>query len=166
MSVVTKRLDGSRCHLIRKQASASAPPKRGTALPLFGHVCCGQTVAHLSKCWAWARWFGIDVAAAAAGRHSSHDDHTQTAGNRVNIASRQSAQNRSHVVVVVFSTRPTVTLAAVRPTSSAAANLAVWRSNCAVAELQGWRRFSQASIWRRGLTPTGKIATLAVNYLQ
>ena len=26
------------------------PPKRGTAPPISGHVCCSQTVAHLSYC--------------------------------------------------------------------------------------------------------------------
>ena len=30
-----------------------APPERGTAAPHFSaHVYCGQTVAHLSNCWA------------------------------------------------------------------------------------------------------------------
>ena len=32
---------------------SSPLPKRGTAAsPLFAHVCCGHTVAHLSNCWA------------------------------------------------------------------------------------------------------------------
>jgi len=31
----------------------SPPKKRGTAAPYFSaHVYCGQTVAHLSYCWA------------------------------------------------------------------------------------------------------------------
>ena len=53
MSVVTKQLDGSRCHLVRRYASAqqhcvrwgpSFPlQKRGTAAPHFSaHVYCGQ----------------------------------------------------------------------------------------------------------------------------
>jgi len=59
MSIVARRLDGSRCHLIRKYASAQATlylmgtqsPERGTAYPHFSaHVYCGQTVAHFSYC--------------------------------------------------------------------------------------------------------------------
>jgi len=56
MSVVTKWLDGSRCHLIldREEGLSPgdivldgnlAPPKKGegTASPLMAHVYCGQT---------------------------------------------------------------------------------------------------------------------------
>ena len=61
MSVVAKRLDGSRCHLVRRSASAQATlcymgiqilPIRGTAPPpIFGpYVYCGQKDAHLSYC--------------------------------------------------------------------------------------------------------------------
>jgi len=67
MSIVTKRLDGSRCHLVRTGVDLGAghivldgaelAPERGTAEqppgPHFSaHVYCGQTVAHLSYCWA------------------------------------------------------------------------------------------------------------------
>jgi len=53
MSVVAKRLDGLKCHLVWRQTSAQAtlcrwgrsPHKRGTAPPQFSvHVCCGQAV--------------------------------------------------------------------------------------------------------------------------
>jgi len=50
MFVVAKPLDGSRCHLIRRSASAQAatpPPKRGTVPQFSVHVYCDQTVAHL-----------------------------------------------------------------------------------------------------------------------
>jgi len=30
----------------------SAPPKKGTARQFLAHVYCGQTVAHLTYCWA------------------------------------------------------------------------------------------------------------------
>ena len=58
MSVVAKRLDGSRCHLVRRQASAQSTlcsmgtkPPKGAQHPLFSaHVYCGPTVAHLSYC--------------------------------------------------------------------------------------------------------------------
>jgi len=60
MSVVAKRLDGSRCHLVRRYASAQAtlcymgtqltPEKTAQLLPIFGDVYCGKTVAHLSYC--------------------------------------------------------------------------------------------------------------------
>jgi len=108
MSIVAKRLDRSRCHLVGGRPRPigdivldgdPAPPKRGTALPNFrptygqtagwikmplrmevgigpddivldrgpaspfpkkghvpqfsAHVYCGQTVAHLSYCWAF-----------------------------------------------------------------------------------------------------------------
>ena len=58
MSVVAKRLNGSKGHLARRQATASdivlhgdpAPPN-GHNSPLFSaHVYCGQTVTHLSYC--------------------------------------------------------------------------------------------------------------------
>ena len=29
-----------------------AQPPKGAQLPIFGHVYCGPTVAHLSYCWA------------------------------------------------------------------------------------------------------------------
>jgi len=57
ISVVAIRLDGSRCHLVRRSASAQPicemgiqlpTPKRGTAAPFLAHVCCGQAIAHLS----------------------------------------------------------------------------------------------------------------------
>jgi len=44
--IVTKRLDGSKCHLIRRYNLGSPPAERSTALPLF--VYCGETVARLS----------------------------------------------------------------------------------------------------------------------
>ena len=56
MFVVAKRLDGSRCHLVRRSASAqaalncmgtSSSPQRGTVPQFSVHVYCGQTVAHL-----------------------------------------------------------------------------------------------------------------------
>ena len=58
MSVVAKRLDGSRCHLVRRQASAQSTlcsmgtkPPKGAQHPLFSaHVYCGPTVAKLSYC--------------------------------------------------------------------------------------------------------------------
>jgi len=54
MSIVAKRLDGSRCYLVelgRGDIGDPAPPERGIAAPLFSaHVYCGQTVAHLSYC--------------------------------------------------------------------------------------------------------------------
>jgi len=52
MSIVAKRLDGSRCHLVWWQASAQAtlcymgshlPHKRGHSPQFSAHVCCGQT---------------------------------------------------------------------------------------------------------------------------
>jgi len=55
ISIVAKRLDGSRCHLLRSQTSAqvtfcymgtsSLPTERGTASPTHfsAHVRCGQT---------------------------------------------------------------------------------------------------------------------------
>jgi len=52
MSVVAKRLDGSRCHLVQRWASAQGNcvrwgprplPKRGTAPKFLANVCCGQT---------------------------------------------------------------------------------------------------------------------------
>jgi len=60
MSVVAKRLDGLRCHLVRRYALAQAtlcymgtqlPPKRHTS-PNFQpmSIVAGQTVAHLSYC--------------------------------------------------------------------------------------------------------------------
>ena len=59
MSVVAKRLDGSRCHLVCRYARVgpgdtvldgdSAPPK-GHNSPFSAYVCCGQTVTHLSNC--------------------------------------------------------------------------------------------------------------------
>jgi len=66
MSVVAKRLDGSRCHLVTKVSLGpghvvfdgdSAPPK-GAHIPNFrpthtqfsSHVYSGQTVVHLSYC--------------------------------------------------------------------------------------------------------------------
>ena len=58
--VVPKRLDGSRCHLVRSRPRLGphcvrwglAPPKGGgDSRPQFSvHVYCGQTVAHLSYC--------------------------------------------------------------------------------------------------------------------
>jgi len=58
ISLVTKWLDGSRCHLVPRWASTQAifcymgiqlPPKGAQLLPQFSaHVYCGQTVAHLS----------------------------------------------------------------------------------------------------------------------
>jgi len=61
MSIVAKRLDGSRCHLLYTEVDFgpshtvlngdTAAPVRGRAVPLFlAHVYCGQTVAHLSYC--------------------------------------------------------------------------------------------------------------------
>jgi len=59
MSVVAKQLDGSRCHLIRRYASAQATfcymwirlPQKGHSRPQFSaHVYCGQMVTHLSYC--------------------------------------------------------------------------------------------------------------------
>ena len=53
VSIVAKRLDGSRCHLVGRQASAKATlccwrpssplPKTGAEPPIFGRVYCGQT---------------------------------------------------------------------------------------------------------------------------
>ena len=51
MSVVAKWPDGSRCHLVRRQASArchcvrwgSSSPQRGQHLHFSAHVYCGQT---------------------------------------------------------------------------------------------------------------------------
>jgi len=40
-----------RRHCVR--CGPSSPTERGTTVPHFSaHVCCGQTVAHLSYCWA------------------------------------------------------------------------------------------------------------------
>ena len=60
MFVVVRRLDGSKCHLVRRYASAQTivlhigtqlPVQNGHSLPQFSaHVYCGQTVAHLSYC--------------------------------------------------------------------------------------------------------------------
>jgi len=55
-----------------------------------------------------------DVAATAAGRHSSDDNYTQTDRHR-EVVVRHTAQNRSDVVI--FSTSPTLTFAAVRPST-------------------------------------------------
>ena len=74
MSIVAKRLDGSRCHLVRRYVSAQAtghivldgdpapplPPQKkngGIAVPKFSaHVYCSQTVAHLSYCRNLLQW--------------------------------------------------------------------------------------------------------------
>ena len=41
---VAKLLDGSRCHLVRRQASAPVSPRKGAEHPHFSaHVYCGQT---------------------------------------------------------------------------------------------------------------------------
>ena len=60
--IVAKRFDGSRAtwcggrprprrHCVRWRPSS--PTERGTAAPHFSaHVYCGQTIAHLSNCWA------------------------------------------------------------------------------------------------------------------
>ena len=61
ISIVTKQLDGSRCHLVWRYASAHghivldgdpalSPINGGTAPEFSAHVCCGQTVVHLSYC--------------------------------------------------------------------------------------------------------------------
>ena len=59
MSVVAKWLDGSRCHLVQRLASAKAtvlaghlvPPKKGgTASQFLTDVYCGEMVARLSYC--------------------------------------------------------------------------------------------------------------------
>jgi len=59
MSVVAKQLDGSKCHLVGRQASAQAalcymetqlPLPKGAQPPIFGRVYCGQTIVHLSYC--------------------------------------------------------------------------------------------------------------------
>jgi len=61
MFVVSKWLDGPRCHLVRRYALAqttphcvrwgSSSPKRGIARPhISAHVCCGQTAG------MWSRW--------------------------------------------------------------------------------------------------------------
>jgi len=66
MCIVAKRLDGSRCHLVRRGRPRAAQahcvrwgplsalplaPKRGTTFPEFSaHIYCGQTVDHLSYC--------------------------------------------------------------------------------------------------------------------
>jgi len=56
---VAKRLDGSRCHLTWWCLDPGhivldgdpAPLRKGAQHPLFSvHICCGQTVAHLSNC--------------------------------------------------------------------------------------------------------------------
>jgi len=64
MSIVAKRLDGSRCHLVVGTEVGlgpgdivldgyPAPPKGAQQPPHFSaHVYCGQTVTHLSNCWA------------------------------------------------------------------------------------------------------------------
>jgi len=59
-SIVAKRLDGSRYHLVRRSGhivldgdqAHSPPKKKGRAQPLqfSAHVYCGQTVAHLTYC--------------------------------------------------------------------------------------------------------------------
>ena len=58
MFVVAKRLDGSRCHLVRRKASAQAvllhgdqlPSQKGNNPQFSAHVYCGQTVGHRSYC--------------------------------------------------------------------------------------------------------------------
>jgi len=66
MSIVAKRLDGSRCNLVSLYTDVGigpghtvldvdpnpAPTKRGTDPQFTAHVCCGQMVAHLSYCGA------------------------------------------------------------------------------------------------------------------
>jgi len=62
MSVVAKRLWWIKIPLGMKVGLGPGPivldgdlvplPKRGTAPPIFGHVYCDQTVAHVSCCWA------------------------------------------------------------------------------------------------------------------
>ena len=63
-----------------------------------------------------ALWRCVDCAAAAAGRHSSYNNHTQTDRDRVVVLveSRHTAQDRSDVVSLT--TRPTLTPAH-RPTA-------------------------------------------------
>ena len=59
MFIVAKRLDGSRCHFVQSLGlglgnivldADPAPPLKGHRPPFSAHVCCGQTVAHLSYC--------------------------------------------------------------------------------------------------------------------
>ena len=44
-------------HIVLNGDPAPTPPQeRGHSLPLFDHVYCGQTVAHLSYCRALVRY--------------------------------------------------------------------------------------------------------------
>jgi len=47
MSIVAKRLDGSRWHLVQdalcQMGTSSPPSEKGRALQFSAHVCCGQT---------------------------------------------------------------------------------------------------------------------------
>jgi len=63
MSVVAKRLDVSRCHMVWRHASALATlcqmgtqlslPERGTGAPLSSaHAYCCQTFGHIGYCWS------------------------------------------------------------------------------------------------------------------
>ena len=70
-TVVAKRLDGSRCQLIKRQASAQATlckmgtqPHHSSFFPLSAHAYCGQTVAHLSNCWALVSTYNIASSSA------------------------------------------------------------------------------------------------------
>jgi len=41
-----------RSHCVRWDPVPSSPPKKGHNPQFWARVCCGQTVAHLSYCWA------------------------------------------------------------------------------------------------------------------
>ena len=71
ISVVTKWLDGSKCHFVRRYRPWPRPhcvtwwsssSKKGHSPPQFSaHVYCGQTVTHLSYCWALVRTWNNNV---------------------------------------------------------------------------------------------------------
>jgi len=48
---------GGRPHCVRWwHSSAPSPPKKGYSPQFSAHVCCSQTVAHLSYCWALVKY--------------------------------------------------------------------------------------------------------------
>ena len=50
----------------------SSPPKRGAALQFLADVYCGQTIAHLSYCWALVTFFYHSTSSAASVCSLSH----------------------------------------------------------------------------------------------
>jgi len=55
-----------------KNQKVLSPPERGTAAPFSAHVYCGQTVAHLSHCWALVWRWQQTIACSKSESHCLH----------------------------------------------------------------------------------------------